>query len=247
MAENQVPETEIAQELTRIENAKVVFATKAGQMQLKFTDDEGGIRTISLTDPIDEIADAFNNIKVCTDDDLSLADNNQTVKVKAGYYQEDKSKTIPEAGISVATELDDLNGNVSVYVTAENSGYVPSGRIGSDSISIQTPSLTEENIKQGENILGVVGTFTGDATITMTATDVAGVYESDELVEGSTAYARGSKVIGTLLKHPDTPVFFDPLTQTSIDLGTMKYSGQHVKLAEGTDGKSLLLKRLEAI
>ena len=87
----------------------------------------------------------------------------------------------------------------------------------------------------------------GQCSWPTTATDEPGVYESDELVVGHTAYARGIKVIGALMEHSDTPVFFDPLTQTSVDLGTMKYTGQHVKLTEGTDGKSLLLKRLEAI
>ena len=44
-------------------------------------------------------------------------------------------------------------------------------------------------------------------------------------------YANGDKVVGALQVHPDTPVYFNPLTVDEIDLGVMKYTGQKVKLA----------------
>lgn len=82
------------------------------------------------------------------------------------------------------TSWDNDDGNISVSIVVPK-GYYPGGE---ENLHIQDPDLTPENIRSGENIFGVEGTFTSDADAT-----------EEDIANGKVAYVNGKMVTGTLI------------------------------------------------
>lgn len=214
MAENQVPETEIAQELTRIENAKGTLVNKAQEMQLVFTDDDGGWKTPTQTDPIEFVAEAFNDIKTINPEkDFEVVGH--TVTYPKGYIPNPSVYGLPQATIDPPLITISNDGLVTARTPAKT-GYVEMSEDAVTEEVIANEHLIAENIRSRASIFGVEGTFTKDASIPMEQKQgVSGVYESDHLAQGCTVYADGKKVEGTLLSMgAETIVEIDPLTET---------------------------------
>ena len=117
MADNQVPQTEIAQHLERIETAKIILGNKAQEMVLLYDGD-----SISKGDTIDVIADAFDDIHVTTKDDIQVVGH--TVKFPKGYIPTAYSAsvtTVEKAAPNIYVNTD--TGDITAHVT-QPEGYV---------------------------------------------------------------------------------------------------------------------------
>lgn len=90
------------------------------------------------------------------------------------------------------TSWDNDDGNISVSIVVPK-GYYPGGE---ENLHIQDPDLTPENIRSGENIFGVEGTFTSDADAT-----------EEDIANGKVAYVNGKMVTGTLIHDIDISHF----------------------------------------
>lgn len=121
----------IQTELQRIVNAKQTLAEKAVEMGLFYVGDDTQDVYISLNEDgtpknkIEEIADAFDFIKMKGDEDLSAS--GKTVSVPAGYYPNGASKDV--AVVEQATPVvsfDSSTGLVTANAT-QTAGYVTAG------------------------------------------------------------------------------------------------------------------------
>lgn len=98
-----------------------------------------------------------------------------------------------EGNVITATVSND--GKVSVSPSVTTDGWVTSSNItaasvpisGSNSDTYAITALTADVVKTGTTILGVIGTYTSDATAT-----------AAQILYGKTAYVKGSKVTGTM-------------------------------------------------
>lgn len=97
------------------------------------------------------------------------------------------------------TSWDNDDGNISVSIVVPK-GYYPGGE---ENLHIQDPDLTPENIRSGENIFGVEGTFTSDADAT-----------EEDIANGKVAYVNGKMVTGTLIHDIDISHFIIQVNAT---------------------------------
>lgn len=97
------------------------------------------------------------------------------------------------------TSWDNDDGNISVSIVVPK-GYYPGGE---ENVHIQDPDLTPENIRSGENIFGVEGTFTSDADAT-----------EEDIANGKVAYVNGKMVTGTLIHDIDISHFIIQVNAT---------------------------------
>lgn len=248
--------TKIEENLIRIETSKKLLGQTAHDMGLIYVDPEepSGAGTAEITEDsrIDEIADVFRDIDIW---DSPIPENNvasdginvvkDTVHVSKGYYTSDQLATVQQGHVPAPTiNVDQSTGEVTASLTPTEGYVLAIQRSNTKQLSeIVNPAV----IKDGTTMFGVEGTFTEDASITMTPTSVSGVYESDNLTQGSVVYAKGVKVNGTLPYEPtETIVYFDPVKQESSTPITspcrVKYLTIQLKTGDGS-----LLDRLEKI
>lgn len=124
-------QTQIAQELIRIENAKEILKEKAKTMQLTATDENGQHKAINDTyNAIEEIAEAFDLIPLNGVNELEV--DGPKVTAKRGFFTEDteqqvKLATRAETTITAEIDDDDGVGKEKIWIRASNNqeeGYV---------------------------------------------------------------------------------------------------------------------------
>lgn len=174
MAENQ---TQLAQELIRIENAKDVMVEKAIALQLKSTDDNGTKVAISATNnAIQEVAEAFDSIEKKSELDLSAS--GIRVNVPAGYYPEMVFKNVDGADrAETKIEVSKSTGN-TIKILAHNrqeSGFVIQGNTANDeeevSVSLSISGKTAKASVGNVEITDSVADGAYSASVSLTAGD----------------------------------------------------------------------------
>ena len=124
-------QTQIAQELIRIENAKGVLKEKAEAMQLTATDENGQPKAINDNyNAIEEIAEAFDLIPMNGVNELAV--DGPKVTAKRGFFTEDTEQTVKlatraETVFTVEIDDDDGVGKEKIWIQANNNqeeGYV---------------------------------------------------------------------------------------------------------------------------
>lgn len=124
-------QTQIAQELIRIENAKEILKDKAELMQLTATDENGQHKAINDTyNAIEEIAEAFDLIPMNGVNELEV--DGPKVTAKRGFFTEDTEQTVKiatRAETTIIAEVDDDDGvgKEKIWIRASNNqeeGYV---------------------------------------------------------------------------------------------------------------------------
>ena len=243
--------TQIAQQLTRIENAKDTLLLKALDLELNYYDPDEGLATkrrVTDDDALDIIADAFDQIAHYpspnpADDPVSgygtpntdgILVNGQHVYVDDGYYTGWQRATVQSGSVGKPViSVDPSTGKITA-TAAMTEGYIPSGTATSDESFVQHTNLTAANIKDGTTIFGIEGTFTEDGTA-----------EAGTILEGDIAYVKGQRVVGTMANIGSVGlVSFNPLEEdihTCIDATGGYVSNLSVKVTDH------LLNRLQAI
>lgn len=217
MAET-VQQTQIAQELGRIKNAKELIGTKAGTMGLSYKDDEDLSQLVGANTPIEDIADAIVGITVFnSDSDADIEAQKPTsgvtvsknvVTVQEGFHAYTQVAKVEEATFPAPTiTIDPKNGAVTATVTPTE-GYVyaitKSNSSGFDEIA-EEAGIIPGNIKAGTTIFEITGTFTSDADA-----------KSHNIVSGFSAYVNGQKVEGSIPDIGDKGLqTFNPLEDNS--------------------------------
>ena len=217
MAENQ---TLLAQELIRIENAKDVLVSKAINLGLKSTDDDGNKVDISTTNnAIQEVAEAFDSIEKRSELDLSA--HGIRVGVPAGYYPETVFQNVDGADrAETKIEVSKSTGN-TIKILAHNrqeSGFVIQGNTANDeeevSVSLSVAGKTATASVGNVEITDSVADGEYSASVSLTAGDgrVSAVgknlHVTEYAIEPSSGYyievtgsgnvsATGKAIIGT--------------------------------------------------
>lgn len=200
-------QTEIAQELSRIESAKGVLLDKALELELEYYDPDEGVaskRRVNDKDALNILADAFDQMPHYPSPNPGEPEGNGTVNdgapntdgiliygqkvhINDGYYTGNQVASVRSGSVGKPViSVDPSNGKITA-TAAMTEGYIPDGTAKSDESVVQHPNLTSANIKDGTTIFGIEGTFTKDGTAT------AGV-----ILEGNRAYVKGSPVDGTM-------------------------------------------------
>lgn len=127
---------------------------------------------------------------IIKDDTLKTIAN--AIRSKRGTTDLIKVENMPNEILSIAIPKDVVLGGITITPTGEEIIKVPEGDISAFGIVtvLGDQNLVPENIKKGEVIYGVEGSF--DAIDTSDAT--AG---PDDILEGKTAYINGEKITGT--------------------------------------------------
>jgi hypothetical protein len=230
-------QTQIAQELGRIKNAKELIGTKAGTMGLSYKDDENHTYVVGATTPIEDIADAIGGITVFNSDSdadieaqkptAGVTVNKNAITVQEGFHAYTQVATVKEATFPAPTiTIDPVNGAVTATVTPTE-GYVyaipKSNSTGFDEIA-EDVGMIPGNIKAGTTIFEIAGTFTSDATVP--ATGSGDVLESSHITKDFTAYKNGKMVMGTLENYDSAQrdYSFNPLeTNDVVFEGPVRY------------------------
>lgn len=227
MAET-VQQTQIAQELGRIKNAKELIGSKAGTMGLSYKDDENRTMLVGATTPIEDIAGAIEGITVFnSDSDIDIETqkptdgvtvNKNIVTVQEGFHAYTQVAKVQEATFPAPTiTIDPKNGVVTATVTPTE-GYVyampKANSSGFDEIA-EEAGIIPGNIKAGTTIFEIAGTFTADASVPTTVD--GDMFKSDHISEGYTAYKNGKMVMGTMtnVDTAERDNSFNPLVDES--------------------------------
>lgn len=215
-------QTEIAQELSRIESAKGVLLDKALELELEYYDPDEGVaskRRVNDGDALNTLADAFDqmphypspipgelegngNVTDGAPNTDGVLIYGQKVHINDGYYTGNQVASVQSGSVGKPViSVDPSNGKITA-TAAMTAGYIPDGTASNESV-VQHTNLTAANIKDGTTIFGIEGTFTEDGTAT------AGV-----ILEGNRAYVKGSPVDGTMPNHGAMGLIqFNPLEE----------------------------------
>ena len=200
-------QTQIAQELGRILEAKRALGTKGASMGLVFTDEDGGSRQINAQTNIEMIADAFDDIyEIDPEADLAVVGN--TITFPQGYLPNASSKSVNTTDVATPIiEFNSTTGNILAKVE-QSAGYVEAD-VKTSNINVldfQGTGITPENIRDGCTIFGVEGTYTRDGNVGEAA-----------ILEGMIAYSQGVRIVGTManigVMGDDGVVEFNPLEE----------------------------------
>lgn len=177
---------------------------------------------------------------IIKDDTLRTIAN--AIRSKRGTADLIKVENMPNEILSIAIPKDVVLGGITIMPTGEEIIKVPEGDVSAFGIVtvLGDQNLIPENIKKGEVVYGVEGTF--DTIDTSDAT--AG---PDDILEGKTAYVDGEKIIGTHVcesggdepEDPDDPGGDEPRDVVLNDIEiTPTAEDQTVTPEDGVDGFS---------
>lgn len=243
----QTPQTQIAQELQRIKDAKDILGQKAETMGLVYVnpEDDDDRKVVTAADPINEIAVVYQDIDVYTQEDAEHTGhsiNGKTVTLSEGFYTQ-QSMSVQEGTVSPPDiTVSESTGEI-IATVAVTEGYVSRGSVRTMDITDLEADLVGENIKSGVRMFNVAGTFTSDANVP--TTNDGDEFKSDHISEGFTAYKNGKRVTGTMtnIDTAEEDYTFNPLVDNSYDVCTSPTRYRSLTIGISND----LLTALQAI